>query len=257
MNKEINGINISYEVFGLLNNKVIFLLHGWGSNKESLIGVAKTLAKSYKVIVPDFPGMGSSDKPRKPFFVINYVNILTLFIESFNVKECDLLGHSFGGRLIIKLLGEKLNKNFKVNKVVLVDSAGIRPKKTIRGIVGVLRFKFYKNLIKVFSRKKYKDSLIEDLRQMFGSSDYKNASEIMRETLKNVIKEDLTKLLSKINNETLIIWGENDKDTPLSDGKKMNKLIKNSGLVVLKDASHYSFIDKSFEFNKILTNFLL
>lgn len=257
MNKEINGINISYETYGLLNKKVIFLLHGWGSNKESFLGVAKNLSKSYKVIIPDFPGMGKSDEPKKPFFVKNYVDILILFIESFKVNECDLLGHSFGGRLIIKLLGEKLNKNFKVNKVVLVDSAGIKPKKTLRGIIGILRFKFYKNIVKIFANKKYKDSLIEELRQTFGSSDYKNASEIMRQTLRNVINEDLTKHLSKIQNETLIIWGENDLDTPLSDGKKMNSLIENSGIVVLKDASHYSFIDKSFEFNKILGNFLV
>ena len=79
---------------------------------------------------------------------------------------------------------------------------------------------------------------------------------MMRQTLVKVVNEDLTPLLSEIKQNTLLIWGENDTATPLSDGQLMEKLIKNSGLVTLKNAGHYSFLEQQFIFNKVISSFM-
>ena len=95
-----------------------------------------------------------------------------------------------------------------------------------------------------------------DLRKKSGSDDYRNVSDNMRKTFINVINEDLTHLFKNINVPALLIWGENDLDTPIRDAKIFEKNIKDSGLVILKDAGHYSFIDKYNEFMIIVNNFL-
>jgi pimeloyl-ACP methyl ester carboxylesterase len=76
-------------------------------------------------------------------------------------------------------------------------------------------------------------------------------------TSDKVINLDLTKNLKDIKNSTLLIWGENDTDTPIYMAKIMEKNIGDSGLVVLKGAGHFSYIDSSNEFNIIADNFLL
>jgi pimeloyl-ACP methyl ester carboxylesterase len=89
-----------------------------------------------------------------------------------------------------------------------------------------------------------------------GSADYRNSTPIMKQAMVMAINEDLTDCLSKIPYETLLIWGEKDTATPLSDGEKMNSLIKNSGLSVIKNTGHYCFIEDINTFRGILKSYL-
>lgn len=97
---------------------------------------------------------------------------------------------------------------------------------------------------------------LDRYRQKVGSSDYKNLSGTMRGTFIKVVNEDLKKFMPSIQAPTLLIWGELDTATPLKDAKIMNKLIPDSGLVVLKGCGHYSFLDNYYDFIIILNNFL-
>lgn len=71
-----------------------------------------------------------------------------------------------------------------------------------------------------------------------------------------VVNEDLKAVLPKIQCPVLLLWGKNDTATPLRDAHIMEKLIPDAGLVVFDDAGHYSFLDKPYEFNTVLQNFL-
>ena len=97
---------------------------------------------------------------------------------------------------------------------------------------------------------------LKKLQDKSGSADYKAASPVMRKILVSVVNEDLEPLLPKIKQSTLLIWGENDTATPLSDGKRMEELIKDSGLVTIKGAGHYSFLEGKFIFNRVICSFL-
>ena len=166
-----------------------------------------------------------------------------------NIDNLSLLGHSFGGRLIIKL-ANKTDLNFKLNKLILIDSAGIRhePKKTFKQ-------KVYKVVFPIM--KKVSPKLLNKLKSKVGSEDYRNATPMMRDILVTTIHEDLTYLIPNIKNSTLIIWGENDTATPYSDAIYMNKHIKDSGIVKIENAGHFSFLDNPYLVNKVLESFLI
>ena len=126
MNREVCGLNIHYIEEG--EGPLVVLLHGWGSNIELFQPTVDLLKNNYKVVTMDMPGFGQSEEPDEPWDVDRYVDFLLAFLEPYHPDKVILLGHSFGGRVIIKLCARDLP--FKVEKVILVDSAGVLPVKS-------------------------------------------------------------------------------------------------------------------------------
>ncbi len=253
MKIKIENLNINYIVEGNENREEIILLHGWGASIKAFLPVYKYLSKSYRVYVLDFPGFGESDEPPCTYKVADYARILLKFINKLNIKSPNLIGHSFGGRVIMKLVGDM---GYIPKNIIFVDSAGIKPKRHINYYLKVYSYKFSKMVVNMlFDEKKAKD-IISNMQNKKGSSDYKNASENMRSVFVNVVNEDLKYTLKNIKVPTLIIWGEKDLDTPLKDAKLIEKLVPDSGLVVLKGATHFSYLDNLGEFLVIVDNFL-
>ena len=144
----------------------------------------------------------------------------------------------------------------EIPRMILVGSAGIRHKKNARQIAEVLFYKAVKRIVSTKLIQKAFPGLLEKWQKKWGSEDYRNASPRMRECLVRVVSEDLTSCLSLIPCPTLLMWGEYDTATPLEHAKIMEKLIPDVGLVVLKNAGHYSFLDQSYTFGKVLDSFL-
>lgn len=253
MNVKINGLNINYEILGENNTNEVLILHGWGANLQSFSPVAKHLSKTCKVYAIDFPGFGESQEPDFAYTVSDYAKLVLEFIKKMNISSPTLIGHSFGGRVIIKLVGEL---GFKPKNIIFVDSAGIKPKRSLSYYFKVYSFKLAKKAIYTFNNKEKAEKIIAELRKNAGSSDYKSASETMKKVFVNVVNEDLKVYLPKINVPSLLIWGDKDLDTPLKDAKVFEKLIPNSGLVVLEGAGHYSYLDKLGDFLVIISKFM-
>ena len=253
MIKNVNGLNINYIIKG--EGKPVVLLHGWGSNISLFSSMTELISKKYKVIAMDLPGFGKSDEPKEAWTVDNYVDFVIDFLKEFGFEEAIFLGHSFGGRIIIKLFSRK-NLPFKITDIILTGSAGVLPKKSTKQKVKVKIYKITKNIYSSKLIKKFFPNALENLRNKNGSADYKAASPVMRQTLVKVVNEDLVPLFENINIPTLLIWGKNDTATPLEDGKLMNSKMKGSALVVLENSGHYAFLDEMFAFNKILASYL-
>lgn len=232
----------------------ILLLHGWGSNIELFNSMIATLSKEHIVYALDLPGFGKSEEPKESMDVSGYVNFIIKFIQKMKIDELSILGHSFGGRIIIKLANIN-NLPFKINKLVLVDSAGIKPKNNGAKTIKSRCYKFLKQIVSIKFVKKIAPNALESLKSKFGSQDYKDASPKMREVLVKTVNEDLEPLLENIKYPTLLIWGEKDDATPLSDAKIMEKKIKDSGLVVVNGGTHYSFLDNPIFVNRVLEKF--
>lgn len=247
MYSSINGLKIYYEVAG--SGKPIVLLHGWGGQVESFKPVFAHLAKTYKVCALDLPGFGRSEMPPESWNVGSYTLFLTSFLESVGIDKASIVAHSFGGRIAIMLAATFPEK---VEKLILVDSAGIRLK-GIKYYRRVFLAKTGRFLFHLFGKKGEKAKQI--LYRFAGSKDYLEAGK-MRGTLVKVVSEDLRSILPKIVAPTLLVWGEHDTETPLVHGKIMQKAIKDSGLVVLKKAGHFSYLDQFSQFCLILSNFL-
>ncbi|MBR6523329.1 MAG: alpha/beta hydrolase [Clostridia bacterium] len=245
----VNNININYEVFG--EGKDVLVLHGWGADIRAIKPVADALSGSFKVWLLDLPGFGQSDLPPEDWDVYAYADFVKRFADTLEIVNPILIGHSFGGRLSIILSAKKI---MTPPKIILVDSAGIKPRHGLDYYCKVYTYKIMKRVAAFIG--KLSKPLEEKIKGKFGSSDYKNANPIMRKVMVRVVNEDLTYLLKDIACPTLLFWGEKDDATPLSDAKKMEKLIPDAGVVTVPGGGHYSYIDNFPLFNAVSNKFL-
>lgn len=253
MNIEIDGYNICCKVTGS-GDKTAVILQGWGTDLGVYDSVAVAINKEYRVIQFDFPGFGASDEPREAWDVGAYADFFCKLMSVLKISKTALIGHSYGGRVIIKLAAEKRTP-FEITKIVLIDSAGILPKRTP---FQKIRVQWYRTLKKVLYRKVVYalfPELIDDWRSRQGSADYRNATPIMRSCLVMAVNEDLTELLDRMEQDTLLIWGDQDTATPISDAKIMQERIANSGLAVLPGAGHFSFLEQPTVFRNIMMSY--
>lgn len=249
----INNLNINYIKKG--NGKTVLILPGWGTTVNTYMPIINSMSTYSTVYCLDMPGFGESEEPNTSWNLDNYVTFIVNFIKNQNIKEVDLIGHSNGGRIIIKLMSQK-NLNFKVNKIILIGSAGIVHKKTLSQNLKIKIFKFCKKILELKPIKAICPNLISKFKNSFGSEDYRNASPVMKQTLVQLIDQDLRELLPNISVPTLLIWGVNDTATPISDGEIMKKLIPDAGLIKVENCSHYVFLERPAYVNKIISTFL-
>lgn len=253
MTAEIDNIKIAYDRFGE-GDELLVIFHGWGCNKELFAPIATHLAKKYTVVACDMPGCGESPEPPRPFSVDDYADLFIKFIDSFGFKTVSLMGHSYGGRIIIKLFS-KGTLPFKVKRVCLIDSAGIKPKKTLGQNMSLVFYKCGRKFLLLPPLKKLFPKTLDAWRKKRGSADYNSASAVMKQTLVLAVNEDLTDCLKNIDCPTLLFWGDKDDATPLSDAKIMEKKIPDAGLVVLEGGSHFSFLENMPYFLRVADSF--
>ena len=197
------------------------------------------------------PGFGASDIPPADWDVYSYADFVVKFIEKTGITNPVLVGHSFGGRLSIIIAAKKAAD---VRKLILTDSAGVKPS---HGADYYIKVYFYKLMKKVAGFIGLISKKTEDkIKNMFGSADYRNANPVMRQIMVRVVNEDLQYLMPDISVPTLLMWGEKDDATPVSDAKIMEKLIPDAGLVVLSGAGHFSYLDRPGDFAVITNKFL-
>lgn len=253
MEMMLDGRRVSYIDRG--EGPVVLFFHGWGAPVATYKLLTDHLSTYCRVIAPDLPGFGGSEEPPAPWTVDDFVDFAIAFAKSLELTDVTLMGHSFGGRMIIKLFSRPDNP-LTVKKTVLLDAAGIRPKRTAAYYAKVWSYKLAKWFFSLpLVRSAFPDA-IENARKKRGSSDFQNASPVMRRTMTLCINEDLTELLPQITASTLLIWGENDTATPLSDAKLMEKRIPDAGLVTLAGCGHFAFAERWEQCRRVLDVFL-
>ena len=231
-------MNFVVENSGKLN---IIFLHGWGADHKSFLWL-KDYIKHHTLHFADLDGFGTAAEPND-ITIAGYCQRLRKYVKENGLQNVVLVGHSFGGRVAIEYASK-----YSIEKLVLVDAAGIKPKASLKKWWRIKKFKIAKWL----SEKK----IIKLAENKYGSADYKTASHQMKLVLKECLTYDQTNLLKNINCPTMIVWGEKDKDTPMYMAKTMEKNIKQSKLVVLKNCGHFSFLEKPYEFYKYIDLFI-
>lgn len=250
MNEQIvvNGQLISYwSKSKQPNNGCLLFLHGWRSNKEIWNNLISKLQEQ-NIYAVDLPGFGQSQIPKGPMTVGDYAETVNEFIKKLDLKNVVVIGHSFGGRVGIKLASEFPSA---ISRLVLVDSAGFAMDSTKKTTMN-----FAAKIAKPFFKPKFMQGLRKSIYKQIGAEDYVATPELQK-TFVNVTAEDLTQDMQKISCQTLIITGENDADTPVDFGRKMQSLIPNSKFLILPKAGHFSFLDQPEYFLKELLSFVL
>lgn len=206
----------------------IFILHGWTYDTkkwDEFISLLKS--DSNKIELLKIPGLTA--ELERVYTVDDYVKWLKKEIGA--DEKVVLIGHSNGGRIASFFAATYPEK---VSNLILIDSAGI-----YHNDIKIKTKRFIFKTIAKTGRKITHSKLLEKfLYKIVGERDYKEARPLVKKTMENLITSDVTPLLKNITAPTLIIWGEHDKVTPLTDGKRMHWLIAQSKIAVIKDARH-------------------
>lgn len=245
----LNGTNVQYKMSG--EGHAVILLHGWGCNLKTLASIEAILSPHFKVYTIDFPGFGGSDVPPDVWGIENYTRMLEQFVKQLQIENPILLGHSFGGRVSILYGSRNL-----VHKIILVDAAGAKPRRSLRYYCKVYSYKLYKHWLYLTLGKERAEIKLEVRRRTAGSADYNALSGMMRRIFVKVVNEYLEPAMPLIACPVQLIWGALDKDTPLREARIMEQLIPHAQLAVIDNAGHYSFLDNPFRFRALLTAFL-
>lgn len=194
----------------MTDKKQTIFLHGWGLDKNSFLSLANNLPNLEKILI-DLPGFGKTELPKKAWGSFDYAKYIKQNFLKKNKKNI-LIGHSFGGKIAIKIAS---NYPDLVDKIILIASAGLRKKINFKKII--------RKILKI------------------NSQDYNNAG-VLKPILSRVVRENLTQDLKKIKCPVLLIWGQEDKETPIWIAKKMAKLIKNNKLIILPGINHHNIL---------------
>lgn len=237
MTVKIDNYNIYFEAYG--QGEKVFLLHGWGGNSQTFQPLIPYLENmGYQVIAIDLPGFGKTGKLHSPMSTRDYVETIREMLHELGSENPNLIGHSFGGRIALSY-----SINYPTKKLVLIDSAGIK-----RRSLKIKLFIFFSKILKPLK------PMLNNAASRFSAKDIRNVKDNnLRATFKLSVEEDLTPLLHKVATPTLIIWGEEDEETPIRDAAIFNNNIKQSLLSVISGAGHFPFL----EYPKVVADLII
>lgn len=189
--------------------KPLLVLHGWGSSSEVMMPLARSLGDLRTCWLLDLPGFGNSPEPAEPWSLDDYAGLVRRFMEDHDLLPADLLVHSFGGRIALKLMASGFGRSH-IDKVLITGGAGMKPRRSLSWYLKTLTAKTLKApflLLPGGPRERALDWLRgTSAWKALGSGDYRKASGVMRETFVRTVTEYQDGLLEKIPHEVLLIW---------------------------------------------------
>lgn len=220
----------------------VLFLHGYLSSKESFYYQINFLAENgFRVVAPDMPAFGQSSPIETAWSVGDYARWLKKFMAAKGLDNCIVVAHSFGARVIFKLLAEEKGL---VKKLVITGGAGLVKPRSAAYMRQVKRYRRIKKLFPKYAEKH------------FGSEEYRSLSPLMRESYKLIVNEDLRGCAKEVSVPTLLIYGSGDTVTPPGEeGEIFHSLIKGSRLEII-DGGHFCFSENSGKFNSLMLDFL-
>lgn len=226
-----DDINVNYEYIDNKSNTTLVFLHGWGQNIQMMLPIAKPFCKKHNVLLIDFPGHGKSEEPKYAWELDKFVDLVHELITSLKIKKPVLIGHSFGGKVSIIYASK-----YEISKLVLLSSPYT---------IGIKKQPLKVRVIKKAAKIPGLKTLANYFKKHMGSTDYKNATPIMRDILVKHVNTDTTENCKKITVPTIIIWGTNDVTVSIDNAYEIEKLIKDSAVIPYEGMDHFAyFYDK-------------
>ncbi len=235
-------VRVNYKDFGDKDKSPIVYLHGWGQNIAMMEPIAKPFVDTHRLIILDLPGFGESSEPTEAWTLDEYVEMLKALLKHLKVDTPNLIGHSFGGKISL-LYASK----YPVKRLILLSS----PFK-----VKIKKPSLKMRMLKQIKKLPGMSNIADKMKSHIGSTDYKNASPIMRDILVKHVNTDLTEEAKKIKCPTFIIWGDNDDAVPVDDAYELERLIPDSGLTVYSGCTHYAYLERLSQTNSIIKSFI-
>jgi pimeloyl-ACP methyl ester carboxylesterase len=222
------------------NSAPIIYLHGWGTSHNVFYSLIESLFDEGRHIALDFPGFGNTDIPDTAWGTYEYAVFIQHFLHQLNVESCTVIGHSFGGRVAIQLA-----HNFPdlVDRIILIASAGIKRKVALRKRLRVKTIQTMARLAKSCIPGSFGENIKNQLYSKIASRDYLRAGE-MKNIFVKVVNEDLGDIIPKIHIPALLLWGNEDTETPPEIGERIHQLLPNSHYIEFPGFDHYSILTR-------------
>ena len=250
------GVDVHVEQKGTAGPQVL-LLHGWGCSCRHFDPIVRDMEKDYRLTALDFPAHGQSGRPKEPWGVGEFAECVLDVGNQLGIFPCDIIAHSFGGRVALSLAAEHPEK---VHRLVITGGAGLRKPQTEEQKKKSEAYQKKKRRLMGLTKLPLVGGLaqkgLKALQYKYGSPDYNALDDEMKKTFVKVISEDLKPLLPRVQASTLLIWGEKDTETPLWMGQTMEKEIPDAGLVVFENDDHFAYLHQWPRFVKIARAFL-
>lgn len=236
------NININYKEYGDKTKPAIVYLHGWGQLIEMMEPIANPFQKSNHLVILDLPGFGKSDEPKEVWSIEDYADMVHELLINLNISKPNIIGHSFGGKITLMYASK-----YETNRIILLASPYKKSSK--------------KPSLKVRILKKFKNipvlnKIADKIKGKMGSTDYRNASPIMRNILVKHVNTDIVDDIKKISCPAFIIWGDKDEAVPVSDAYELEKLLKDSGLIIYEGCTHYAYLERLNQTISIIKSFM-
>lgn len=226
----------------------VVVLHGWGGRIESMTPVLNCLSGGFRVVAFDLPGFGESPLPTGVWGTPDYAAFIRDSLHDLGIDRAMFVGHSFGAKVSLYLAATHQDL---VEKLVAQGSSGLR---TPPSLQARMKRSVSKGARLVGTAGPLGRTIRDAVYQRIQSEDYKNAGPL-RPIFVKVVNEDITGLLPRITAPTLLVWGTEDEAVPLSHAKKMESLIRDSGLVLFEGAGHFAYLDESDRFCRVVNHF--
>jgi pimeloyl-ACP methyl ester carboxylesterase len=247
----VDELAAEYRDEGNPNGPIVLFLHGWRNDLHSFDALAHELAPLYRIVRLDLPGFGGTEIPGKTWELGDYVRFVDDFMKKLAIQVDVMVGHSLGGRIIIKGLGSDV---FHPRKAVLIASAGIAKRRTIRNQILKIVAKTGKAVTKIPPLSLWQGVLREKL-YGYAGSDYHNAGPL-KSTFVKLVSEDLSASAASISIPVLLLWGDRDAETPLSDGERLSRLIPGAVLKVFPGTGHHVHQERSVQIAEATKEFI-
>ena len=247
------------EISGKTHNKPLTVfLHGWGSSAQ---GFSSLFLKNTSFVALDFPGAGKSSPLQKIFTLEDYTRITQKFLEKFLQKngfsknqKIIAVGHSFGGRVIMKMLD--MYPNFfsykTLEKIIFIAVPFYREKTFQTELLGKI-VKISNRILPKFLKLKLK----KIAHMLIGENDYFDLAdnEIMKKTFQNIVSEksEISQYIPRLEqfseNQLFCFWGENDEIIPISFAYKVQQKIgKKFKIFSIPHSGHFPWVENSQSF---------
>ena len=213
------------------------LLHGWGGNRESLRGIGALFQQTHSVHLIDLPGFGDAPAPPEDWGTVSYADL----VEAYVVARCHgvviLVGHSFGGRIALRVAARTLPQ---VRGLVLMGVPGLPPRAISWARLRRAAIRFLRRVARA-GRPLIGPMGLEWHTRRFASTDYLEAGPL-RSVLVRTVNEDLTQSALAVRCPTLLLWGANDAEAPVSLAYRYKRLMgENATLSLLPHKGHHFY----------------
>ena len=268
---KVDGLRISTYLFGPEDGPPVVFLHGLGASKISWLPTLPPLASKYRLIVPDLPGHGESDKPRTDYTPRFYARVVRKVLEAVDADRAVVAGNSMGGRISLEVACRSPDR---VAGLALLGPAvpGFRVRyvlgfsRVIPTEIGAIPFPMRERWMNLVMRRLFADPAVISEEARLAAADefiriYGTPAARMAflDSLRHMLLEQprpFWERIKRIKAPALIVWGEKDHLVPVRHAPKLANALRERELVIMPNVGHVPQFEAMRETNRLLSRFL-